>query len=145
MNNNHIKNKIIAIEKNKKYFFHQPSLFLSTKIIFFISKSFLLTVSTLIFETLTTIESPILIIWSLILRGLIIENEPGSKLVREYFFVKRYLFFIGIVSSANSSIISNGGFIFKIFNSDFSVESNVKENSYLISSPTFIVRVSIFE
>ena len=57
-----IKNKIMATEKNKKYFFHQPSLFLSTEIIFFISKNFLLTVSTLTLETLTIIESPVLII-----------------------------------------------------------------------------------
>ena len=79
------------------------------------------------------------------MRGLIIENEPGSKLVSEYLFVKRYLFLMMRVSNSNSSIISNGGFIFENLNSDFSIESNVKENSYLISSPTFIVRVSIFE
>ena len=63
----------------------------------------------------------------------------------EYLFVKRYLFLMIRVSNSNSSIISNGGFIFENLNSDFSSESNVKENSYLISSPTFIVRVSIFE
>ena len=57
----------------KKYFFHHPSLFLETGMIFFISKNFLLTVSTSIVEMSITIESFNFMILSLIISGGVIE------------------------------------------------------------------------
>ena len=63
--------------------------------------------------------------------GAIRGNDPGSKLVIEYFLIRRYLLLVNIVSKSYSSRISKGRFIFWSLKFKFSIESKEKLNSYL--------------